>query len=98
MTHKTISELLHGHWTPEEIPLVSENTKQEKTYHNLHEFYRDYDCMSIDPKYLKTVFLALRDKVRYVDLSEKEKRERALLLTKLTVLSGTTNLNKGAII
>ena len=47
--------------------------------------------------YLRQVYFALRDDVRYVDLaSEQDKKDRSNLLVLLGVRTGIISLNKGA--
>jgi hypothetical protein len=72
----------------------------EPKVYTLAEFLREHpihveDVGNID--YLRQVYLALRDEVRYVDLaSEQDKKDRSNLLVLLGIRSGIISLNKGA--
>jgi hypothetical protein len=75
------------------------NYVEPKVY-TLAGFLRKHPIHSEDvgnTDYLRQVYLALRDEVRYVDLaSEQDRKDRSNLLVFLGIRSGMISLNKGA--
>lgn len=69
--------------------------KEEKTYTCMAEYLRDYP-LELDkfPHLLQEDYLRLRDKIRGVDLNERDRKLRSNLLVLLGVESGAIKLTK----
>lgn len=95
MRNKKYGNFVNGRFRLERNPVATEPEK----YITLAGFLRRHPIHLEDvgnTDYLRQVYFALRDEVRYVDLtSEKDRKDRSNLLVMLGTRSGIISLNGG---